>query len=217
MYGPAEWRACQRDGMVLNPGDAIVLGFDGGKTDDATALVAIRISDSTAFVIDVWEKPDGPQGENWEVNRELVDSRVHETFQLYDIRAFYADVALWESYIADWAEAYGEGLSVKAPGTNAVAWDMRGSIQRSTLAHERLMRSILDAKLGHNGDLALKRHVLNARRRTNDYGLSFGKESADSPRKVDLYAALMLAHEALYDLRTRGKKTKKRTGRGYFM
>ncbi|WP_367135811.1 hypothetical protein [Saccharothrix sp. HUAS TT1] len=217
LYGPAEWSACLREGAVLRPGDEIVLGFDGGKSDDATALVAIRISDFTAFVIDVWEKPDGPQGEGWEVNRVAVDSTVHETFRLYEVKAFYADVALWESYIADWAEAYGESLAVKAPGTNAIAWDMRGSLQRSTLAHERLMRSIFDAKLGHNGDLALKRHALNARRRTNNYGLSFGKESADSPRKVDLYAALMLAHEALYDLRTRGKKTKKRTGRGYFM
>ncbi|MEO7897025.1 MAG: terminase [Pseudolysinimonas sp.] len=217
LYGPAEWASCYRDGAVLRPGDAIVLGFDGGKTDDSTALVAIRISDFVAFVIDVWEKPTGPQGDGWEVNRAAVDSTVHETFALYEVRAFYADVALWESYIADWAEAYGEGLAVKAPGTNAVAWDMRGSLQRSTLAHERLMRSIFDTKLGHNGDLALKRHALNARRRTNNYGLSFGKESADSPKKVDLYAALMLAHEALYDLRTRGKKTKKRTGRGYFM
>jgi len=48
-------------------------------------------------------------------------------------------------------------------------------------------------------------------------GVSFGKESRESPRKCDLYAALMLAHEALHDLRTRGKKTKRRTGRGYFL
>jgi phage terminase large subunit-like protein len=79
------------------------------------------------------------------------------------------------------------------------------------------MRKILDKKLGHNGDLAMRRHVLNARRRANNYGLSFGKESKDSPRKVDIYAALMLAHEAMNDLRTRGKKVTKRSGRGYFL
>jgi hypothetical protein len=39
------------------------------------------------------------------------------------------------------------------------------------------MRTILDGKIGHDGDLALLRHVLNARRRTNNYGVSFGKES----------------------------------------
>ncbi|WP_394615892.1 hypothetical protein JNUCC0626_40180 [Lentzea sp. JNUCC 0626] len=217
VYGPAEWAACFVEGAVLRPGDEIVLGFDGGKSDDATALVAIRISDFVAFVIDCWEKPDGPRGEGWEVNRELVDSTVHEAFQLYEVKAFYADVALWESYISDWAADYGEGLAVKAEGHNAIGWDMRSSLKKVTRAHERLLRSIFDAKLGHNGDLAMKRHVLNARRRTNNYGLSFGKETADSPRKVDIYAALMLAHEALHDLRTRGKKTKKRTGRGYFI
>ena len=79
------------------------------------------------------------------------------------------------------------------------------------------MRTIFDGKLGHDGDPALRRHVLNARRRSNNYGVSFGKESRESPRKVDLYAALMLAHEALYDLRTRAKKARKRTGRGYFL
>jgi phage terminase large subunit-like protein len=72
-------------------------------------------------------------------------------------------------------------------------------------------------KLHHDGDLALKRHVLNARRRTNNYGVSFGKESRESPRKVDLYAALLLAHEALHDYRTRGRKAKRKTGRGYFI
>ena len=49
------------------------------------------------------------------------------------------------------------------------------------------------------------------------YGVSFGKESRDSPRKVDAYAALMLAHEALVDYRARGKKqVDSRTGRSWF-
>ena len=34
---------------------------------------------------------------------------------------------------------------------------------------------------------------------------------------VDAYAALMLAHEALVDLRARGKRVRKRSGRGYFL
>lgn len=217
LYGPAQWRAIERPDEILEPGDPIVLGFDGGKTDDATALVAIRTTDSVAFVLGCWEKPDGPQGDNWEVNREAVDSAVREAFNIYEVQAFYADVALWESYISDWAADYGEGLVVKAEGRNAISWDMRTSQQRVTRAHERLMQTIFDCKVFHDGDLRLQRHALNARRRSNNYGISFGKESRESPRKVDLYAALMLAHEALYDLRTRAKQPKKRTGRGYFM
>lgn len=217
LYSRAEWEPLGDEDEVLLPGEEIVLGFDGGKSDDATALVALRMSDMTAFPLGLWEKPDGPMGEHWEVSREQVDSAVHDAFRTFSVQAFYADVALWESYISEWETHYAEGLAVKATERSAIGWDMRQSQQRVTRAHERFMASIFDKKLRHNADPALKRHVLNARRRTNNYGISFGKESKDSPRKVDLYAALMLAHEALHDLRTRGKKQRVRTGRGYFL
>lgn len=225
LYSPAEWDPLEHRDAVLVPGDEIVLGFDGGKTDDATALVAIRVRDQVAFLLGLWEAPDVPSQRErngtrintWVVPREEVDSEVHEAFRLYEVQAFYSDVALWESHITDWSHKYGEQLLVKADGRTAIGWDMRGSQKRSTLAHERLMTTIFDKKLGHNGDLAMRRHVLNARRRTNNFGVGFGKESRESPRKVDIYAALMLAHEALHDLRTRGKKVKKMTRRGVFL
>ncbi|QDP44209.1 terminase large subunit [Streptomyces phage Celia] len=218
LYGPAEWDVIRDDDLTLHPGDEITLGFDGGKTDDATALVALRISDMAAFVLGVWEKPDGPQGDGWTVPRAVVDSAVHDAYRTFTVMGHFADVALWESYISEWDDAYGEGLAVKSPlGKDAIGWDMRASQKTSTLAHERLMRSVFDKKLKHDGDLTLRRHALNARRRTNNYGISFGKESKDSPKKVDAYAALLLAHEALIELRARGKKVRKRTGRGYFL
>ncbi|WKU46752.1 terminase [Streptomyces sp. VNUA116] len=217
VVGPAEWDVLRDDEAILQPGDEIVIGFDGGLRDDSTALCALRVRDSCAFVLGLWEKPDGPRGDGWEVPKHEVDSAVHAAFAAFAVQGMYADVALWESYISEWAEQYGEGLAVKSPGRDAIGWDMRQSLQRVTRAHERMVRSIFDKKLRHDGDLALRRHVLNARRRTNNYGLSFGKESKDSKRKVDLYAALMLAHEALHDLRARGKKVRKRTGRGFFL
>ncbi|WP_309140474.1 terminase [Streptomyces sp. PKU-EA00015] len=217
LFGPAEWDVLRDDEKQLRPGDEITLGFDGGLRDDSTALVALRVTDMCAFVLGLWEKPDGPQGKDWEVPRAQVDSAVHDAFRLFEVQGFYADVALWESYISEWSATYGEGLAVKAPGKDAIGWDMRTSLKASTLANERLMRSIFDRKVSHDGDRKLRRHVLNARRRTNNYGVSFGKESRESPKKVDAYAALMLAHEALVDLRARGKKVRKRTGRGFFL
>jgi hypothetical protein len=218
VYGPAEWDALRDYELSLQPGDEIVLGFDGGKTDDSTALVAIRIRDMAVFLLGLWERPDGEAGQGWQVPRALVDSEVHDAFRLFSVQGFFADVNLWESYISEWDEAYSEGLAVRSPlGKDAIGWDMRASQKTSTMAHERLMRTIFDGKLKHDGDLKLRRHVLNARRRVNNYGVSFGKESKDSPKKVDAYAALMLAHECLVEFRARGKKVKKRTGRGYFM
>ncbi|AXQ61063.1 terminase large subunit [Streptomyces phage Hank144] len=218
IYGPAEWDPLLDDTKSLKPGDEIVLGFDGGKSSDSTALVAIRVRDMFVVLLNIWEHPEGEEGKHWTVPRGEVDSAVHEAFRMFDVKAFFADVALWESYISDWSETYGETLAVKSPtGKDAIGWDMRGSQKAVTMAHERLMRTVFDKKIAHDGDLTLRRHVLSARRRTNNYGISFGKESKDSPRKIDAYAALMLAHEALYELRVRGKKVRKRTGRGYFM
>ncbi|WP_327292453.1 terminase [Streptomyces sp. NBC_01198] len=218
LYGPAEWDVLRDEELILRPGDEITLGFDGGKTDDSTGLVAVRVSDMAAFLLGLWERPDGEAGQNWSVPRAAVDSAVHDAFRMFSVQGFFADVALWESYISEWDDAYGEGLAVRSPlGKDSIGWDMRASQKTSTLAHERLMRIVFDQKLKHDGDLKLRRHALNARRATNNYGISFRKESKDSPKKVDAYAALLLAHECLIELRARGKKIRKRTGRGYFM
>jgi hypothetical protein len=221
LYSEAEWLPLEDPNAVLVRGDKIVLGFDGGKTDDATGLVAIRLKDNCAFKLGLWERPEnwptGKDAPRWEVPREAVDTAVHDTHRLFDVQGFYADVALWESYISEWSTAYGEGYAVKATEHQPIAWDMRQSQQRVTRAHERLMQRIFDGKLRHDGDMDLRRHVLNARRRTNNYGVSFGKESRESPRKVDLYAALLLAHEAMNDYRSRGKSKESQSTQGWFM
>lgn len=226
LFGPENWKPLGDDSLVLLPGQAITLGFDGGKTEDSTALVAIRIEDLAAFLLLLEEPPEmdtsvvrrdenGEKITGWSVDRVKVNNAIHDAFRTFDVKAFYADVAQWESYISDWERDYGDQLLVKAHGSNAIGWDMRGSQQMVTRANEKLMQAIFDGKIRHNNDKALQRHVLNAHRRSNNYGISFGKPS-DS-RKVDAYAALMLAHEALTDLRTRGKKEKIKTGRGYFL
>lgn len=217
LLGPEDWRPLEVEGATLKAGDEIVLGFDGGKTDDSTALIAIRVRDQVAFVLCLEEKPEGPLGDGWHVNTIKVDSAVHDAFRTYKVSAFYADVKEWESHIDDWADAYREQLIVKASERHAIAWDMRTSLHRVTRAHERLLQAIFDGKVRHDGDPNLRRHALNAVRSENRYGVSFSKESRESPRKVDLYAALVLAYEALHDLRTRNvKRPKQRTGFGAF-
>lgn len=219
LHGPETWDVLRREGLVLRDGEKIVLGFDGGKTDDASALVAIRVEDKAVFLLGLWEKPDGPQGEGWEVDREAVASAVHQAFNDYNVVGFFADYALWESYVDEWARTYGDKLPVKATQRHAIAWDMRSSLQRTTRAHERLMAAIFDKQLIHDGNRALRRHVLNAKRAENNYGVSFRKEHRESKRKVDAYAAMMLAHEALSEYLIHGHKKDepKKLRRGYFL
>jgi phage terminase large subunit-like protein len=215
VFSPADWAHIERE-TLLEPGDPIVIGFDGGLTHDSTALVAVRISDGTAFVLGLWERPDGPAGQDWIVDRNAVDAAVRDAFRVWDVQAMYCDVAYWESHIEDWGADFGPNLKTKASGRNPVAWDMRSSLKRATAAHERLIRAVLDKKIGYDGDRQLRRHALNARRRINHFGVFFGKESRETPKRVDLYAALMLAHEAYCDVRIKNAEAQ-RSGRSYFL
>jgi len=217
LFSPADWKVLEREGLELRPGDRIVLGFDGGKSDDATALVAIRVKDFFIKPLQVWEKPDGPAGDGWEVDRAEVDSMVRDAFRVYDVVAFYADVALWESYIDTWALDYGEKLAVKSTARNPIAWDMRRSEKETTHAHEAFVSAILNGQPVHDGDPLLRRHVMNVKRKVNNYGISFRKAHRESPRKIDAYAAAFLAFLARRDYLASSGKQRQRTGRGYFL
>lgn len=206
-----EWDACYLDD-VLEPGTEITLGFDGSKNDDATALVALRVSDRFATVIGAMEKPDSA-GKGWEVDREYFDGLVANCFAQYRVLGFYSDVAHFESYVDRWSAEYGSSLRVSASPRSAVGWDMRGRLQLNTMATERLVAGIQDGSVRHDGNGLLRRHVLNARRRPNRWGTSFGKERKDSPRKVDGFAALQLADMARADLAVHTARKPPRSGR----
>lgn len=215
LYDAGMWDNLEVE-ATLQPNDEIVMGFDGGKTDDDTALVAIRLSDEVAFVLGHWYKPDGPEGENWQVDQKKVDSAVSKAMRDYTVRGFFADVAHWDSWIADWTERYGEDLHVKATGRGAIGWDMRSSRKAATIAHERLISRIFNGRLHHDGNPFMRQHILNVYRRDNDWGVWFDKESRESKRKIDIYAALFLAHEALDMWRTGRAPEQRPSGQAWF-
>lgn len=222
LYNEGEWDACKASDVELQPGDEIVLGFDGGKSDDATALIAKRMSDGVVFPVMIWERPPSHVETDWEIDRVQVDSYVHWCFKTFKVVAFYADVAYWESYVDAWSEAYRDRLLIRASSKSTVGWDMRGGLEKITRANEALMTKVFesadlrekgaseeDLPFRHNGNRVLRKHALNARRRENRYGLSFGKESRESPLKVDAYAALLLAEMAYRDVRESGKQRRR--------
>lgn len=211
---PADWDRNVRydsDGqgnefpMKLNLGDEIVMGFDGAKTDDATALVAIRLRDKMAFPIAIWQRPHG-LNEDWEVSIDEIEAEVFMAFRNYKVLAFYADVQPWESYVNAWSETFGSRLVIKASGKSHVGFDMRNDQKRITRGNEALVAAIEDGRIFHNGDKMLRRHVLNARRKPNEFGDSFRKDGKHSPNKIDAYAALLLAYMAMLDLIESGKR-----------
>jgi len=221
LISPEDWDALAvEDGLA--PGDEITLGFDGGSTDDATALVAVRVRDRLIVPLGVWERPDGPAGDGWTVDRRDVDGVVRNALETYAVHGFFADVALWESYIDAWSDDYRDRLLIKASPKSAIGRDMRGGLQELTAANERLLSAVETGMVRHGGDgtplgKTLRRHVLNVRRRPNRFGLSFGKASRESSRKVDAYAAALLADLARHRLVESGKRpADTRSGALYF-
>lgn len=204
LVAPTDWDACCTDER-LSEGDRIVLGFDGSIREDSTVLIACRVEDRLFVPLGMWERPEGPAGEGWEVDREAVDDAVHAAFAKFEVAAFFGDVEHWESYIDAWTREYRERLLVKSSAREPIAWDMRGRLQQSTLANERLVAAVADSKVRQTGDPRLRRHVLNARRRPNRYGISFGKDRRGSKNKVDGWAGMLLADMARHELEASGK------------
>jgi hypothetical protein len=234
---PGEWWANYREDVpplvfgepgARKKGDVVTLGFDGSLTDDSTALVAVRVDDGASFLLAVWEKPEGPKGQGWEVPKDQVRDVVDYAFSTLDVVAFFSDVAYWETDVDAWRDAYGEQLLVKASTRHAIGWDMRGHQLDTTRAVETFHRAITDGEApwgphtllagpakGGGAHEILTRHVLNARRRINRWGVYFGKENRESPLKVDALAALVLARMARSRVLADGglKKRRKPTGR----
>jgi phage terminase large subunit-like protein len=192
-------------------GEMITLGFDGSRGHDATALVACDVSTGHAWPLGIWQRPDGPEAHGWEVDREAVDTAVRTAFERWDVVAFFADLAFFEGYVDRWAEDFRDTLFVKAAPGHSVAFDMRRRTKDFTAAAESTVAAFEDRTITIRNDSRLVTHLKNARRRPNAFGVSFGKESRESDRKVDAAAALVLAREArrkaieagVFDKRTR--------------
>jgi hypothetical protein len=216
---PHEWRACEEGGEFLQPGEQATLGFDGSKSDDHTGLVATRTSDGKQFVLGHWD----PARSSGEIDRDSVDAAVASAFETYDVVGFYSDLHPFESYVDAWRREFGQvsrmrGLCVAASPRHLIAWDMRARTREFTLAAERFHEAVTEGTYRFHPHAGLTEHALNARRRTGRAGTSFGKESRESARKVDLLAAAVLSRLAWHDYEAlpKEKKRRKRTGRAVF-
>ncbi|MEU0078550.1 hypothetical protein ABZY58_11690 [Micromonospora tulbaghiae] len=223
-----EWRGCLADPMkVVADKETITLGFDGsrsranGRTTDATALIACRVSDGHIFEpLDksVWEQPAKmPIGEDgkpkvWEVPVHEVVAAVHECFRRYNVVGFFADPAKWETYIADWEAKYGGRLKVKSTREHPIEWWMTGGRSRQIVqALQEFHNAVVTQEMTHDGSYALTRHVLHARRRYKaGSGMQIAKPHPDSAEKIDAAVAAVLAWQARMAAVAAGVETKQR-------
>lgn len=196
-----EWAGRYLDDVVADR-TVITLGFDGSRArargvTDATALIGCRVSDGHLFDLGVWEQPDGPAGDGWQVPTVEVEAAVRHAFDRFRVVAFFADPAKWESFVAGWEAKYVKQLKAKSTAQHPIQWWMTGGrVGLIVRALEQFHGAVIDGELTHDGSFALTRHVLNARRRPSRAGLQIGKEHPDSPNKIDAAIAAVLAWQA---------------------
>jgi len=135
----------------------------------------------------------------------------------------------WMSLVDTWHRDFREDVLVWAtPGAstgNAVLFDMRlsarGGADRNRAFTEAAMQTAKDidedGALSHDGDAALRMHTHNARRRSNQWGVSLGKVTRDSNKLVDLAVCMVGARMGRRIVLNSGKldaaKQAKRAGR----
>ncbi len=216
---PEEWNRLADASVVVADGDEIVMFFDGSKSRDATALIGCRVDDGHVFALGVWE-PD-PNDPDDTVDAADVDATVAQAFHRYYVAAFFADVQEWESFTkTHWPQQHGDQLRMwsapKARPPESIAWDMRSYRYDFAKAAEACHADILEGQFTHDGDSRVARHVANARRRPYRDAKSIGKESHDSPRKIDAAVCVIGARMLRRMYLASGKRKKQKTGRAMF-
>lgn len=209
---PHEWDKLAEPVEVAT-GDDIALGADWSKSDDHCALIGCRLDDGYVFTLGVWD----PASYGGEAPRDLIDAAVESAMERFTVLAFFSDLHPFESYVDSWAERFGSDMVIKAAPKHAIAWDMRGRTKEFTAEAERLHDEILEGAFRHDGDLRVREHVHNARRRPNAWGVSVGKEHRESSRKIDSVPAVALARAARRLVVASGKRRRKRSGRAVFV
>lgn len=176
-------------------GSTIVLGFDGARFRDSTAIVATHVGTGYQWLVRCWEQPYGVS--DWQVPAEEVDACLEEMFERYNVWRMYADPPYWESWLATWQGRYGDRRVIEW-------WTNRRKQMAAAL--KAYSNAIKEGALSHNGDKTLIRHIGNCykhelpQRDEDDQPLwLIRKERHDSPHKIDAAMAAVLSWEARTD------------------
>lgn len=189
--------------------DKIVLGFDGswGRSKgitDATAIVAMRVSDGLSWAVRIWEQPDTAEGRDWEPPRQEIDAVMRQTINSFDVVDGLFDPSGWETAAAEWENLIStrrverqqlSTLTKAPPRYGSMMW--RGNQLSAVAAATQALRiAIIEKEVMITGSSDLSRHILNAVYRETRAGKILYKESPSSARKIDAAYALMLAHQS---------------------
>ncbi len=177
------WMECARPDRQVPDGERIVIGFDGSYNRDATAVVGATLEPTPhLFVIGAWERPE--LAREWEVDALEVMATIMAACERWRVEAVACDPHRWQHTMQEMQKA---GLPI-------VKWPSHtGSMMAP--ACMQFEEAVYKKALTHDGDERLARHIQNAVVKTDAIGRRITKETRDSPRKIDLAVAAVIAFD----------------------
>lgn len=177
------WEALSSS-RTIAAGSRVVAGFDGSVSGDSTCIVLATVEEIPHIAVyALWEAPSDPErAKGWRVPRHEVSEAVSALYQQYDVVEFAADPAYWRSEIEAWSLIHRGILEFPT-------WQ----VGRMAPATGRVYSMIKQGRLSHDGDPDLVRHLRNCVVRETSQGTMIQKFHKDSPRRIDLAVAMVIA------------------------
>lgn len=220
------------EGLV--EGDTIVMFGDGSKSDDATGLIGVRVSDGVAQVLHVQQPKKGQI-----VDRDAVDHAVVEAMSRYRVVAFWFDPShakdddaegdnrFWWPLVDEWSRRYGKRLKCHPVKTgnraHAVAFDMALEVNQKTFVEgcDQTLGELegqarlepADRPVRFARSQWLTEHLRNAKRAPGKYGVGLRKDHRESRHKIDL-AVCLVGARTLRRIYLNSQQKKGAPGRG---
>lgn len=161
-------------------GEKLWVGFDGSYSGDSTALVACNAAGHVK-ILGCWEAPRARE-KGWRVPRDQVKAAVTDVMDNYDAM-LYPDPPYWQSEIAEWDALW----------PNRVIEFPTGSPARMGPAVAEFHAVLSEGRLTHDGDRRLEAHLSHCVSKPTSHGELITKSSPDSPHKIDLAVAAVIA------------------------
>ncbi|MDA2936823.1 terminase large subunit [Acidobacteria bacterium AH-259-A15] len=173
----------------------IALGFDGSFSGDSTALVGCTIEEIPhLFVVDAWESDNTA---DWHVDVPDVEQAIRDLCVERDVRIIGCDPFRWQRSLSILEN---EGLPI-------VSWPSH-TPSRMAPACQAFLRAVKSGGVTHDGDPRAEQHIGNCEIKTDRFGPRIVKDDKDSPRRIDIAVALVIAHDlAIRQLTGEGQST----------
>lgn len=184
------WDACSvtRDHLhnlgktiVIPDGADVVLALDGSFSNDSTALIVATVeAEPLLDVAGLWEKPSEADP-SWRVPIGEVEDAIRTACRRWSVREIAFDPFRWARTMQALTD---ERLPVV---------EFPQSPARMVPATQRFYEAVLNRTLRQSGDQAFARHVGNCMVKVDQRGSRLTKETKNSPRKIDLAVAAVMA------------------------